>query len=834
MTTTSSNSSSSQKARKLKKHPSQTYIEESQNIILLLNRQGHITYASPALTQLMGYVPEELLGRALDSLAPRDEARILRIILKEVQPSPGRTLKAEVVLRCKDNTTRRFEGSLTNLLEVPGIEALLYTLSPVREGRLAPSTGWHNMGATDHFVQFYEHDDFLLHSLSGYVAAGLAANEGCIVIASAEHLRKLNELLQTQGWDIDAASKEGTYVTAEATEALSWFVKGEKLDEKRFSRIFGGLIEKTAINRPHVRVYGEMVALLWAEGKQTTAIQLEDCWNNLQHSICPFSLFCAYPIRSFQGDMHSPSFETICHQHSQVIPEESYTSLQSPDERLRAITHLQQQALSLWGEIAERKQAEEKLRISEVRYRRLFEASKDGILILHPRSGSITDANPAIAQLLGRSQEELIGQDIRQVLLSRESTKAETFLEELQQKRFLHYDSLFLPHPDGTPQYLECVCNLYKVDEHELIQCNIRDITERKQAEKALRKAEARLRFLAESMPQKVFIARPDGSIDYVNPQWYDFTGLPAEELLGWSWLQCLHPDDKEATLQSWLHSLKSGEPLEIEHRFRRANGVYCWHISRAIPIRDDTGQITTWIGSTTDIDEQKQLEERKNAFISMASHELKTPVTSLKGFTQILQRRLGKNADSQTLMFLNRMDSQLKKLTALITDLLDISKIEIGKLSFHKEPLDLDTLVQETVQNVQEISSTHHIQLQGSTNARIYGDRDRLEQVLINLLTNAMKYSPHADTVIIRLDRQDNKARIAVQDFGIGIAPEHHHNIFDRFYRVIDSEEQTYPGLGIGLYITRTIIERHEGQLWLESQKDKGSTFYVTLPLYD
>jgi signal transduction histidine kinase len=214
-----------------------------------------------------------------------------------------------------------------------------------------------------------------------------------------------------------------------------------------------------------------------------------------------------------------------------------------------------------------------------------------------------------------------------------------------------------------------------------------------------------------------------------------------------------------------------------------------------------------------------------------MASHELKTPVTSLKGFTQILQRRLKQQADPQTLLFLERMDAQLKRLTNLISDLLDVSKMQAGTLAFREISIDLDELVREIVENEQATTTTHHLCLQGATHAQVYGDRDRLGQVLINLLSNATKYSPQADTVIVRLSSDHEQAEVAVQDFGIGIAEVYHQRLFERFYRV-NPQENTYPGPGIGLYIAHTIIELHGGRLWLESRKGAGSTFRFTLPL--
>ena len=227
-----------------------------------------------------------------------------------------------------------------------------------------------------------------------------------------------------------------------------------------------------------------------------------------------------------------------------------------------------------------------------------------------------------------------------------------------------------------------------------------------------------------------------------------------------------------------------------------------------------------------------RESEARKDEFISMASHELKTPLTSLKGFTNLLQRRLAKQGDKQALHFLARMEEQLDKLTKLVSELLDVTKMQTGKLEFREERFFLNELVRETLENLQGTTETHHLQLEEVTDVQVPGDKDRLGQVLINLLTNAIKYSPEADTVIVRVSADEHNAIVSVQDFGIGIAETHQEKIFERFYQVSDDTEKTFPGLGIGLYISSQIVRGHHGGLWVESAKGAGATFYMSLPL--
>ena len=441
-------------------------------------------------------------------------------------------------------------------------------------------TGFHT--EAEHFVQFYEAETFFLDSLSTFIGTGLATGEVCVVIGTQAHLDSLEERLEANGLALPVACSQGRYISLEASETLSRFMVDGLLVPELFTEVVGNVIAQAAKSGNHVRVFGELVALLWMRDNRSAALQLEELWNDLYHNAPPFSLFCAYPMHGFNGEVYGRQFTEICNQHSRVIPGESYTALASSDEQLRAIALLQQKANSLEAEIAER-----------------------------------------------------------------------------------------------------------------------------------------------------------------------------------------------------------------------------------------------------------KELERRKDEFISMASHELKTPVTALKGFTQLLLRRFKSRNDEESLRFLTRMDSQINKLTKLICDLLDISKMQSGQLEYRMEAFDLAVLAQEILENMQGTTQTHRLLLEQTERAPIFGDRDRIGQVLINLLTNAIKYSPDADRIIVRIITTEGKVLASVQDFGIGIAEAYQEKIFERFYQVNEPAEKTYPGLGIGLYIAGEIIKRHQGQLRVQSQKEEGSIFSFCLPLY-
>lgn len=230
-------------------------------------------------------------------------------------------------------------------------------------------------------------------------------------------------------------------------------------------------------------------------------------------------------------------------------------------------------------------------------------------------------------------------------------------------------------------------------------------------------------------------------------------------------------------------------------------------------------------------MEERKALERRKDEFISMAGHELKTPLTSLRGYTELLQTKFARQGDQEALRTLSKMATQTARLSRLIADLLDLSKIQVGNLAFIEEPVDVDELVGEVVESLQQQSTQHRISIEGSAQVQVVGDKERLGQVVSNLLTNAMKYSPRAERIIVRLKHAEGALIVSVQDFGVGISKAHHEKIFERFYRVSPERDRTTPGLGIGLYIANQIIELHGGKLWVESVEGQGSTFSFSLP---
>jgi PAS domain S-box-containing protein len=231
------------------------------------------------------------------------------------------------------------------------------------------------------------------------------------------------------------------------------------------------------------------------------------------------------------------------------------------------------------------------------------------------------------------------------------------------------------------------------------------------------------------------------------------------------------------------------------------------------------------------DITERREVEQRKEDFISIASHEMKTPLTSIKGNVQLLERQAIQKNDTAYLKGLATATKSIARLERLINDLLDVSKIQSGKIEFHYTDFDFDHLVEDAVKGVQVMTSTHQLNITSKCNTTINADFGRLEQVLINLLSNAVKYSPAANEVKINVSRTGDYVKVAITDTGIGIHVDDQKKIFERFYRAERITEK-FPGVGVGLYVSKQIIKEHKGTLWVESVEDQGSIFNFTVPI--
>ena len=355
------------------------------------------------------------------------------------------------------------------------------------------------------------------------------------------------------------------------------------------------------------------------------------------------------------------------------------------------------------------------------------------------------------------------------------------------------------------------------------------DIEEQKRIEEALRQSQERVSVLMNSNIIGITIAEGEQIVD-ANDTFLRMTGYTREDLragrINWKYMTAPEYRARAQQAQQELITQQSMTPYEKEYTCK--DGSRLPVVIGRIPLQANPFQT---IGFVLDNSARKELEQRKDAFISMASHELRNPLAALKLQAILLHRQLAKQGLQASAPILSSMQTQINTVTRLVEELLDVSKIQAGRLEYRQETVDLDALLHEVADTIQQISPTHTIVLCGTVPCSLVGDKDRLGQVFINLLSNAIKYSPDAGTVEVELSTSAETATIRVRDYGIGIPQEQRDKIFERFHRVSGPSHKAIPGLGMGLYIVAEIVRHHGGTITVESEVGKGSTFQVTLP---
>ena len=360
----------------------------------------------------------------------------------------------------------------------------------------------------------------------------------------------------------------------------------------------------------------------------------------------------------------------------------------------------------------------------------------------------------------------------------------------------------------------------------------MRDLRPEIKAKQALADSEQLLRSITSAAPTGLWMSDEQGNITYINQTWADWTGLAYHEHMGSGWLTSIIEEDRQKAANRFLAALNNRSLYEVEFRIHHADGTIHWCVASGKPQYQANGTFTGYIGACVDITEQKNLQKQKDDFIGIASHELKTPVTSIKAYTQVLEKMLLKKGEKKEAGMISRMDNQLNRLNSLVGDLLDVTKINSGKLQFNPVDFDFNALIKDLTEDLQRTTEKHALVQQLTAQPVVHGDKERIGQVITNLITNAIKYSPNANQIIIRSSLKNNEVTLCVQDFGIGISQNNLNKVFEQFYRVSGDMQHTFPGLGLGLYISSEIIKREGGKIWVTSKEGEGSTFCFSLPV--
>ncbi|HEY7801986.1 MAG TPA: PAS domain-containing sensor histidine kinase [Dehalococcoidia bacterium] len=388
---------------------------------------------------------------------------------------------------------------------------------------------------------------------------------------------------------------------------------------------------------------------------------------------------------------------------------------------------------------------------------------------------------------------------------------------------------------------------------HELRTTYANDVSQRRQAEDALRRREAEHQRLLDELPCSAWRTDADGRVTYVNDYWRDYSGLNAEET-GATWDAVIHPDDQPATIAAWRAARDRAEAWQNEHRLRRDDGAWRWHLTRAHPIRDARGDVVAWVATSSDIhdlkeddlkvqrlyDEERQAAEQltnsvetKDAFLGLMAHELKTPITTIVGNAEVLLRREEQLDHEARHLALTDIHEEASRLHRTVEDLLSLARIE-GEQDFELEPILLGHVVMHVIEEQQrrDPSRIYETRLPAQE-PPVLGERVYIEQVVRNLLSNAEKYSPRDLPIEVTLTLQDHDIEVAIGDHGSGLSAEEARTIFQPFVRLERTALQA-SGSGIGLAVCKRLIEAQSGRIWARPRPEGGSEFCFALPIAD
>jgi PAS domain S-box-containing protein len=536
--------------------------------------------------------------------------------------------------------------------------------------------------------------------------------------------------------------------------------------------------------------------------------------------------------------------------------------------------------LGIATDITQRKRAEEQL----LHIAGVVSSSHDAILS-KKLDGTILSWNPAAATLYGYTAQEAIGKSVTMLIPPDRATEEADIIQRIKANEVIDQFESVRMRKDGSLVDVSLTISAVKNSAGVIVGASkiARDVTERLRTERELKEAkvaaarrdgEQRYSFLADTVPQIIWTARPDGGIDYYNRAWFDYTGLTLEQSTDWSWEAVVHPDDLQLCVDRWNYSVTTGANYELEYRLKRgSDGAYRWHLARALPMRDEKGGIIQWVGTCSDIDDSRRSGEMlqnandelglrvlertselreakevaeaanraKSEFLANMSHEIRTPMNGIIGMTELVLETKLSHVQRE---YLGMAKSSADALLALINDILDFSKIEAGKLNLETIGFGLRDCIGTMLKPLGLRASQKGLELTADIRAEVpdhlMGDPMRLRQILINLTDNAIKFTERGDVMLrVALESgtdHESSLHFSVTDTGIGIAKEKQALIFGAFSQADGSTTRTYGGTGLGLAIASQLVRQMGGHIWVESNPGQGTTFHFTarLPVRD
>ncbi|MBI3882711.1 MAG: PAS domain S-box protein, partial [Sphingobacteriales bacterium] len=485
-------------------------------------------------------------------------------------------------------------------------------------------------------------------------------------------------------------------------------------------------------------------------------------------------------------------------------------------------------------DVTEHKNFLKKIQKSEKKFRHAITQAPVGIVILRGPEFIVETVNEAYLELIDKTEDNFVGtrlfdslpevKEAVEPLLNNVLKTGVTFnttefpvpINRYGTSDIFYFNFAYqaLIEPDGNISGVIAVVN---------------EVTSLVKAKHSLAETEKQFRNMMETIPQIAWTNTIDGEVIFYNQRWYDYTKLNTRQTKLKGLEIVIHPDDLQYTLDQNKQIRETSDGGEFQNRKRRGDGEYRWHLIRLMPIKNEDGEVQLWVGTATDIHELKLLQQQKDDFISIASHELKTPITSLKASLQLLN--LIKDDPSSKMLpgMIALANKSLDKVIVLIKYLLDASNVNGGQLHLSQHLFTLSKVIDECCDSI-KMEGKYTVLIEGNMELEVFADPERINQIVINFVNNAIKYAPESKKIVIHIEKIGNMAKVTVTDKGPGIAADKLSHLFDRYYR-IDSSGNQYSGLGLGLYISSEIIKKHGGEIGVYSEVGKGSTFWFTLP---
>jgi len=487
--------------------------------------------------------------------------------------------------------------------------------------------------------------------------------------------------------------------------------------------------------------------------------------------------------------------------------------------------------------LIERNQSEQYLRTSEERLRVTMESAIDFAIITLDTKGIIVNWNKGAANIFGYKEKEAIGQPADIIFTSRDQELNAPDAEmKTALKKGRALDERWHQRKDGSSLFMSGVLTpMFNDGKLTGFVKVARDITAQKKAEDALLALEERYRIALTSAEMGTWDWNIESNIVFWNEQHYILLGLePATEPVSTDFFtQFLYPADADQVQTALSKAIKELGVFHAEFRIITADKKETrWMSSYGRALPAGSKRASRMVGVMYDITERKRLEKEKEEFLNIASHEIKTPLTSIKSYAEIVQDLFEESNSEEQLLYLKKLNLQIDRLNDLISDLLDTTKVTEGELPLHLRSFDLNELISERISDMEHLSSKHVIRLTAGHIPPVVADRERISQVLTNLINNAIKYSPKGGNITVTSQANNGNVLVSVKDEGIGIGKEMQARVFDRFFRVSNAQTNTAPGMGLGLYISAGIIYRHKGTISVESNPGEGATFSFTIPV--